>query len=245
MNLYIQSQNRVELRLIDQKKRDLVLILPGGGYQRTSPREGVPVAKVYEASGFHTAIYHYRETLLIHPYLAEEGKAFIENLLGFDCIDRVFILGFSAGGHFACHLAQLYPQLISGSILAYPVITSDPRYAHQDSIHRLMGGNLSEENLNTFSLEKHVHSKMGPVFIWHTMDDTVVPVENAFLLTSACHEQGVKVECHLYPKGRHGLSLATFETSFEDMDPLAFEQENKDIQSWAELSVTFLKGIKK
>jgi predicted esterase len=243
MNIYINSQNHVEVRLIDQKKRDLVLILPGGGYQRTSPREGIPVAKVYEAEGFHTAIYHYRETLLIHPKLAEEGKALIMNLLSLEVVSRVFILGFSAGGHFACHLSELYPALISGTILAYPVITSDPRYAHQDSINRLMGGHLSEENINIFALEKHVHPSMKPVFIWHTMDDVVVPVENALLLVHALHQKGIKVECHLYPKGRHGLSLGTLETSFEDMDPSAFDIENRDIQSWASLSVTFLKGI--
>jgi acetyl esterase/lipase len=244
MKLYITSQNHVELRWIDQKKRDIVLICPGGGYQRTSPREGIPVAKVYEQRGFHTAIYHYRETLLTHPYLAEEGKLFLEKLTNMNLVNRVFILGFSAGGHFACQLSELYPTLIAGSILAYPVITSDHRYAHQDSIFRLMGGNLSLENLDIFSLEKHVHSSMKPIFVWHTMDDVVVPVENTLLLVHACHQANVKVECHLYPQGRHGLSLGNRETSFEDMDPLAFEEENQDVSSWAELSLTFLEGIK-
>lgn len=243
MNLYQSSQNYVEVRLIDSNQRDLILILPGGGYQRTSEREGIPVCLTYEKEGYHTAIYHYRETLLIHPHLAKEGQAFLTQLSALKEVNRIFILGFSAGGHFACHLSELYPDLIQGTILAYPVITGDPTYAHQDSVYRLMGGVVSDENVHTFSLEKHVPHAMNPVFVWHTMDDVVVPVENTLFLVNALHQKGIKVECHLYPKGRHGLSLATRETTFEDMDPIEFEQTNKDVASWVNLSKTFLKGL--
>lgn len=243
MELYIKSKNKVELRLIDSKKRDLLLILPGGGYQRTSPREGIPVCLAYEQEGYHTAIYHYRETLLTHPNLAEEGKSFLLKLKEMDLVNRIFVLGFSAGGHFACHLSELYPELIQGTILAYPVITSDTQFAHHDSIERLMGGNLSSENIDAFSLEKHVPKNMNPVFIWHTMDDTVVPVENSLCLVDALRKQGIKVECHLFPTGRHGLSLATRETTFEDMDPIEFEHSNRDVSSWVNLSKIFLKGL--
>jgi len=243
MNLYIRSNNFIELRTIDEETRNLILILPGGGYQRTSPREGIPVCLTYEKEGYHTAIYHYRETLLKHPFLAEEGKAFLVQLKQMKCINQIFILGFSAGGHFACHLAELYPDMIDGTILAYPVITSDPRFAHHDSVRRLMGEPLTPEKLDTFSLEKHVSRQMKPIFIWHTMDDVVVPVENTLFLLSALRDKGIQVECHLYPKGQHGLSLATQETSFEDMDPILFEQSNKDVASWVSLSKTFLKGL--
>ncbi|HCB66640.1 MAG TPA: acetylesterase, partial [Acholeplasmataceae bacterium] len=45
----------------------------------------------------------------------------------------------------------------------------------------------------------------------------------------------IPVEAHLYPKGRHGLSLATKETTFEDMDPELFIKEFGYLSGWIEL----------
>lgn len=242
MRLFHESQNRIDIRFINGQVRDIVLILPGGGYQRTSPREGIPVANIYEAAGFHTAIYHYRETLLTYFDLIHESKILLDQLKNLPQVRKVFILGFSAGGHLACMLSEMFPDIIKGTVLSYPVITSDDRFSHKDSIVRLFGGLPTKEHKALFSLEHHVHAKMSPVFVWHTMDDRVVPVENTLRLVYHLRKKGVKVECHLYPKGPHGLSLGTKETSFEDMDPNLFESSYKDISSWVHLSMTFLKG---
>ena len=54
---------------------------------------------------------------------------------------------------------------------------------------------------------------MPPVFIWHTITDQAVPVENSLLMIHACRDAGVSVEAHLFPQGGHGLSLATVDTA--------------------------------
>ena len=38
------------------KERPLVLVVPGGGYDHVSPREGDPVALQFAAAGYHTAV---------------------------------------------------------------------------------------------------------------------------------------------------------------------------------------------
>ena len=38
------------------KQRPLVLVVPGGGYNHVSPREGDPVALLFAAPGYHTAV---------------------------------------------------------------------------------------------------------------------------------------------------------------------------------------------
>ena len=45
-------------------------------------------------------------------------------------------------------------------------------------------------------------------FIWHTADDTCVPVENSLLLDKALRARKVDTELHVYPHGSHGQSLA-------------------------------------
>ena len=41
------------------KQRPLVLVVPGGGYDHVSPREGDPVALQFAAAGYHTAVLTY------------------------------------------------------------------------------------------------------------------------------------------------------------------------------------------
>ena len=65
-----------------------------------------------------------------------------------------------------------------------------------------------EELLPLLSLERRVKSSTPPTFIWHTADDTVVDLENTLLFETALRARGVPVECHIYPHGAHGQSLA-------------------------------------
>ena len=64
-----------------------------------------------------------------------------------------------------------------------------------------------------FSLEDKITPRTPPVFVWHTMEDETVPVENTLLLVSALHRAGVPCEAHLFEKGVHGTSLSTAEVN--------------------------------
>lgn len=50
------------------------------------------------------------------------------------------------------------------------------------------------------SIERHIDAKTPPVFVWHTITDDCVPVENTLMLVDACKKAGVPVEAHLFPK---------------------------------------------
>lgn len=45
-------------------------------------------------------------------------------------------------------------------------------------------------------------------FLWHTLADSVVPVENSLEYVKALRRQGVKAELHIFPDGEHGLGLS-------------------------------------
>ena len=245
MKIKLNSKNYIDLNLLDEKKRDLILIFPGGGYEHTSSRESKPVSDVFLMDGYHTAIFYYREEKLIYPTIHEEGLNVLETLRAHPLVGKIFLIGFSAGGHFALMLAEFYPRLVDGTILAYPVISSEKSIYHGGSMRNLLGHNLNEKTWEEVSLEKHVNDQMSPVFVMHTMDDQSVPVENSIRLIQALNQHQIYNESHFYPRGNHGISLATKEVAFESMDKNDFENQFGYISSWIKLAKDFLERIKK
>jgi dipeptidyl aminopeptidase/acylaminoacyl peptidase len=194
--------------------------------------------------GYHTAIFYYRETHLTYPTIKEEGFLMLQKLKALDLVKNIYIMGFSAGGHYAAMLASAYPELIHKTILLYPVITSDPRYIHHGCFHQLAGEHPNQAILHELSLELHIHPKMHPVFIFHTMDDQSVAVEHSIIYLQKLHEAHVFVEAHLFPTGRHGVSLATEDVSFQDMLPSQFKDTYGHLGIWVSLAKAFLRREK-
>ena len=245
----LQTNNYITLHLVDAQIRPFVLIAPGGGYQRTSPREAEPVAKAFNDAGYHAGIIYYRETLLTHRDTTDELAAFVKLLTDGDYpIDpNAFILcGFSSGGHYMASLGvfhQRYPNLIAprAMILAYPVLTGKQGFAHEDSILRLYG-EINEKTRYQFSLENHVTKHTPETFLFHTIDDETVKVENSLYFMDALRKAGIMVDCHLYHSGIHGLSLGTKDVprdEFKDTPDL-YAQIHEHNQTWFNLAISFL-----
>lgn len=107
--------------------------------------------------------------------------------------------------------AQQRPNAV---ILGYPVITAG-EFAHRGSFVQLAGGEDAAAQ-QVFTLEDKVTSDTPPVFVWHTMEDKTVPVENTLLLLAALRRAGVPCEAHLFEKGAHGTSISTAEVDAAD-----------------------------
>jgi acetyl esterase/lipase len=238
--------------LAGNKKRGAVLICPGGGYERLSPREAEPVALQFAAAGFHAFVLYYSVAPHRHPQpLVDASRAMtiLRSHAEEWHIDtqKIAVCGFSAGGHLAASLGVHWdkpylahvPGLERGwnrpgaVILGYPVISAG-QFAHRGSFERLLGRDASPELLHEMSLEHHINAKTPPTFLWHTYEDASVPVENALLFANGLREQKIPFELHIYPQGAHGLSLATEETD---------EGEGQDahISGWMKLCTEWLR----
>ena len=210
--LRLESGGVLSLYVPPKKVRGVVLICPGGGYQWVAPREGEPVARAFNAGGWAAAVLEYtcyQGKPLGKLPLKQAGEAM--HVLRQRFADMpALTCGFSAGGHLAAALGVHWKEeglpRPDGLILCYPVITAG-KYAHADSIRHLAG----DSEMDYWSLEKHVTQDTPPTFIWHTVTDETVPMQNSILFTESLAEKGVPVELHLYPNGKHGLSLATKE----------------------------------
>ena len=208
-------------------RRPAVVICPGGGYGYTSAREGDPIARRFLAAGYNAFVLWYDVMTLPFPshlLTAAKAVATVRDNADewFTDPQNITIAGFSAGGHLAGSLGVLWNRDYvkdtlgyhnaehrpNGMILSYPVITSG-EYAHRGSFEKLLLDRYSDELLEETSLEKQVSPDTVPAFIWHTFEDTCVPVENSLMMASAMRKHGVPVELHIFPRGGHGLSLVT------------------------------------
>lgn len=214
--------------------RPAVLVLPGGGYGKTSPHEAEPVAEWLAGLGLHAFVLRYRVAPHQHPAPLSDAKEAMLWIRGGDhgvAVDteRVGVLGFSAGGHLAATLstatscddpkldvADAIPAL---SILCYPVVSFTDA-VHQGSIDNLLGQSPSSALLRRMSPELNVTDETPPAFLWHTADDDAVPVENTFAYAGALVQHGVPAEVHVFPHGRHGLGLADGETGPDEWTAL-------------------------
>ena len=94
-------------------------------------------------------------------------------------------------------------------ILCYPVITMSGPQTHQGSKRNLLGTNVPPELARNLSNELQVTKETPPCFLWHTGEDTGVPLENSLLFAEALRKAGVPFDFHIYERGKHGIGLGS------------------------------------
>jgi acetyl esterase/lipase len=237
------------------KQRGAVLVCPGGGYGFTSPREAEPIALQYNAAGYHAFVLYYSVAPNRHPQpLRDVSRAMCmirEHAADWNVNpELIAVCGFSAGGHLAASLGVHWdkqewlrvPGIEVGLnrpnalILCYPVISSG-NFAHQGSFKNLLGTPPDPQLFEQMSLEHQVSDATPPTFLWHTVEDKGVPVENALLFAQALRANSIPFEMHIYPDGPHGYSLATEETNPGHMTP------DPHVATWMKLSIEWLGHI--
>ena len=234
------------------KEKPMMVICPGGGYEFRSDREAEPFALRMMAQGFHAAVVQYKVKPSVYPYavlqLAEAVRQVRQHAEEWHVIpDQVYIMGFSAGGHLACTLGTLWNDelfhTVMGSpadwrpdaqVLSYPVVTMG-EYTHAGSRRNLLGENPDPALVEKLSLENSVSPDTVPTFIWHTMEDTVVPVENTINYVSALRRHGVRFETHIFECGVHGLATC------DELTATRPEQITPDNAAWFDHAIHFLR----
>lgn len=202
-----------------------MLLIPGGSYSGIYEGQAEPFALWLNEQGLTVFVLRYRLGSAGYRYPAQlqdavEAMFHIRGHAEKWKIDpkRIGVMGFSAGGHLVSTLIN-WPEdgLILGSnrsvsprpdlaILCYPVISMITK-PHATSRKMLLGDSPDEKLVHRTSSELQVKPGLPPVFLWHTMEDKMVPVEHAQLYAAALHANGVPHELHLYQHGDHGTGL--------------------------------------
>ena len=241
--------------------RDAILVIPGGAYgQVCHDREGEPIAMAFLNHSFASFVLHYsvKEECVFPMQLIQASKAMKhikDNAEKYGINpERVFAAGFSAGGHLAGCLGNMWnldsvKKAIGGEcgynkpagvMLIYPVVSGDREITHEWSMRNLLGSeNPTDEEGLMVSLEENIGEHSAPAFIFHTVADQSVNVLNSIRLIGAYNKAGVMYEAHIFPNGPHGMALAN-EITRTDVPEFYDEAMSK----WVELAVLWSKKVK-
>lgn len=216
-----------------------MVICPGGGYGGLAPHEGGDYARFLNEHGISGFVLKYRlgSAGYRHPVMLEDAARAVRTVRARASEwninpQKVGVMGSSAGGHLASTLLTHFDVGKPGDadpierqssrpdlgILCYPVITMG-EFTHQGSKENLLGKNPSPELVQNLSNELQVTKETPPTFLWHTWEDTAVPVENSLQFAAALRKAGVPFDLHIYQKGPHGLGLGTRQWDPEHRHP--------------------------
>jgi acetyl esterase/lipase len=207
-----------------------VVICPGGGYQYLAmDKEGYEPAKWLNSLGIAAFVLKYRLGPRYHyPAETDDGLRAVRYVRDHASDygvkpGRIGIWGFSAGGHLASFVGTHFDSGKPGAsdpidrvssrpdflVLAYAVIAFDTPYAHQGSLHNLLGEHPGPKLVRYVSNELHVTPQTPPTFLFTTDSDTTVPDENSILFYMAMRKNRVPGELHVFEPGHHGVGLAS------------------------------------
>ncbi|MEA2708415.1 MAG: hypothetical protein QOF78_1016 [Phycisphaerales bacterium] len=204
-----------------------IIVFPGGGYANLAPHESDPVARRWNRNGVTGFVLRYRRAPHRHPTPLLDAARAVRTVRArakeweLDPT-RIGVLGFSAGGHLAATISTKFDDgdpnaadpidRVSSrpdvSVLCYPVITFTEVSAHTGSRKNLLGENPPRELVELLSAERHVTPRTPPAFLFHTVADPGVPVENSLLYAAALRQNKVPYAMHVYERGKHGVGLA-------------------------------------
>lgn len=211
--------------------RPAILVIPGGGYNHCSYRESEPVGMSYYAKGYNVYILYYSiMEYKIWPLPLEDyvsAMTYIKDHSNETMTDKdkIAVIGFSAGGHLAAAGTLLSEEMPGALILGYPVLNEETTHIY---------------NPTAPGLTDYFRKDICPVFIFHTMTDQSVPVENTLEAIEKFKTYDIPYEAHIYEYGPHGFSTGDrYVNGSPDftLDPEALH--------WVDDSIRFLNDILK
>ena len=225
------------------------IVCPGGGYRTLAAHEGEPFARWLNAQGIAAFVLKYRLTTdgyLVPVSLLDAARAV--RLVRKNAADwsldpqRIGLMGSSAGGHLTATLSTQFdggkadatdPIERVGSrpdlaVLCYGFILFDLPDADREA--RFLGPGATPEQKLLLSPRLNVRSDTPPSFVWQTVEDDKVVVDNALSYATALREKGVPFDLHLYAKGRHGIGLGN-----KTFEPEKLHPWTRDCEFWLKL----------
>ncbi|MDW6001789.1 alpha/beta hydrolase [Vibrio mangrovi] len=206
-----------------------VVVFPGGGYMKLAiDNEGIAVAKTLVTMGYTVFVCSYRFPGEGHEFgsdtpLADAQRAirWVRHHAEQWSLRYVGIMGFSAGGHLSGQLLTRYSETFGTTTdeidqhsarpdfaaLIYPVVSMREDNRHQGTMERLLGNVPTQEQIDRYSVEYHIHTDVPPCFLLHAADDDAVSVNNSLLLWQALRNHHIPVDMHLFGQGKHGFGI--------------------------------------
>ncbi len=213
----------------DKASGAAMIVCPGGGYNVLAPHEGKAYAEWLNQQGIAAFVLKYRlyKSDYHLPEIFKDAQRAMRTVR-YRAADwkldpkRVGIMGSSAGGHLSSVMLTQFDAGKSDSadpiekvssrpdlgVLCYGFIQFDKKTMTDPARReKALGKDVSDKDALFFASARNVRKDTPPCFIWQTVEDTSVTVDNALEFANGLREAGVPFDLHLYQKGKHGIGL--------------------------------------
>jgi acetyl esterase/lipase len=263
MKTYIHDRSSQLWDNVGQWQPDLrpsVLVLPGGAYQYCSDREAEPVVFPFLTAGFNAFVLFYSVAEhSVFPFPLEDVSRAVWEIRKHKETwqidqDKIAVGGFSAGGNLAAMLGTQWNTPGLAEKLDIPKGGNKPNaiflcYALTGiESHMLKAppadpgvkftppGAIMAQNTEQLNVFRYVSKNASPAFIWHSLEDEQLSIDNPLLLVQAYAKNNIPFELHIFQHGRHGTSINTDLSSYGQEQPV-------NVASWVPLCINWLKAL--
>ncbi|MDO4584956.1 MAG: alpha/beta fold hydrolase [Planctomycetia bacterium] len=197
------------------EKTPMALCIHGGGWS-SMDRNGVAgIAEFLCENGLAVFNINYRLTgsgpwplcgedcLKAAEFLLDSPE--MEKLAKIDR-SKVFVIGASAGGHLALMTGLRLPtERVSGIVSISGIADLEPdRKANSGRYEPFLGKNPSAELLKNASPMTYIRKDQPPIFLTHTIYDSVVPFASAKRFFEASRAVGANIQWYVYDRRNDG-----------------------------------------
>jgi acetyl esterase/lipase len=206
-----------------------VIVFPGGGYRSLAKHEGEPYAQWLNSLGITAFVLKYR----LYPSGYHQQQIWLDAARAVRTVrakagewkldpQRIGVIGSSAGGHLAAVLSTQFDAGKSdavdpierassrpdATILCYGFILFDEKTMTDPQRREdALGKDVSDDVALHFAPARNIRPNTPPIFVWQTVEDEKVVLENALTFANALRAANLPFDLHLYEKGKHGIGL--------------------------------------
>jgi len=196
----------------DKANGAAVVICPGGGYSILAwDLEGTEVAEWLNSIGVTGIVLKYRTPTGLHGDPGKWQGPVMDGQRAISLVrskakdwnldpKRIGVLGFSAGGNLAAHVA-----VENGNRQYEPIDKVDETSCAPDFALLIYPAYIVEKD-GSLKPEFHVDDKTPPIFFAHAADDPVTCL-SSIVLSGELKKAKVPTERHVYRSGGHGYGL--------------------------------------
>ena len=216
---------RLQPENIDPKKPWIVLCAGGAYVNVCSLAEGYPVAADFLARGYQVFVFTYRAGQKgVMPKAVSDLAACIRYILAhakeFEIETEEYAVGgFSAGGNLICTFGMENvgykafglpkPRALFPVYAAVDLDGFDASGSARGFMENMLGSNYTAEDLQKYSVYRHIDENYPPCYIVCGKDDGLVPCENSEKIYALLKEHGVPAVLDEGEHAPHGFGDGT------------------------------------